>query len=293
MKNACVFALVLMGWTISLWSQDSKPPLDVLVIAPHPDDEVIGCAGVILQALEQNKRVAVVVITSGDGYPALAAVVAKKDRDQLTPDDFMKSGAARQQHSVNAMKRLGVPKDELIFLGYPDAGLEKISRMDGSTPFRQMFTQKRETYGPTVRDYHSLAHGSPAPYLKSSVVGDLAEIIGKRQPKEVYVTHESDTHGDHRAAFWFVRDAIRAADFQGRLLTYVVHGRPLPAPPSRRVKLTEAQIEIKRAAIVDHQQGTSPIHDHLADEHTKPEELFWMVRIEAGSQKPLSKYKPR
>lgn len=255
-------------------------PLDVLVIAPHPDDEVIGCAGVMLKALEQHKRVGVVVITSGDGYPAIAAVVGKKDKDRLAPDDFLQAGALRQQHSVRAMARIGVLQDELMFLGYPDSGLEKIYTMDGSTPFQQMFTKKNETYGVTIPDYHSIVHGRPASYLKASVVSDLAEIIRDSQPKEIYVTHEADAHGDHRAAFWFVRDAIRSANYQGVFLTYVVHGSLPPQPPSRRVTLTQTQMDTKRAALVEHQSGTSPIHDQLAAEYTKPEELFWVIHVD-------------
>lgn len=255
------------------------PPLDVLVVAPHPDDEVIGCAGIMLQALERKQRVGVVVITSGDGYPALAAVVARKDRDQLVPDDFKKAGALRQRHSLNAMARLGVPRAELLFLGYPDSGLEKIYQTTGSTPFRQMFTQQRETYGVTARDYHSVVHGRPAPYLKSSIIADLAEIIRVRQPKEVFVTHEADTHGDHRTAFLLVRDALRTASFTGRFFTYVVHGKPPAGPPSLRLNLTPAQSDTKRAALMDHQAGTSPIHDGLVEEYLKPEEHFWQIPI--------------
>lgn len=87
---------------------------DMLVIAPHPDDEVIGCAGVILQALEAQKRVTVVILTNGDGHVALTAVVAKKEREQLTAEDFMKACALRQGHSIAAMKRLGVPREDLL-----------------------------------------------------------------------------------------------------------------------------------------------------------------------------------
>ena len=277
--------IFLVGLTLSSQLPAQEAPLDVLVIAPHPDDEVIGCTGVMLQALEQHKHVGVVVITSGDGYPALAAAAAKKDRDQLTAADFISAGALRQQHSVWALARLGLPKDALIFFGYPDSGLEKIYAMDGSTPFRQMFTQKSATYGVTAPDYHSTVHGQPAPYLKANLVGNIAEIIRNRQPKEIYVTHEADTHGDHRTAFRFVRDAILSAGYHGDFFTYVVHGAPPAAAPDRRVTLTPAQFETKRAAILDHQQGTSPIHDHLADEYAKPEELFWRVRLEPSSSK--------
>ncbi|MHB1078972.1 MAG: PIG-L deacetylase family protein [Prosthecobacter sp.] len=279
--HTLLFAAAL-AWSSPLPAQTA--PLDVLVIAPHPDDEVIGCAGVMLQALEQHKHVGVVVITSGDGYPALAAAAVKKDRDLLTAADFISAGALRQQHSVRALARLGVLKDGLIFLGYPDSGLEKIYTMDGSTPFRQMFTQKSATYGVTAPDYHSTVHGQPAPYLKANVVADIAEIIRNRHPREIYVTHETDTHGDHRTAFLFVRDAIRASAYRGDFFTYVVHGAPPAAAPDRRVALTPAQFETKRAAILDHQQGTSPIHDHLADEYAKPEELFWRVRVEPASK---------
>jgi LmbE family N-acetylglucosaminyl deacetylase len=269
----------------SLTAQDTAPkttqrlPLDVLVIAPHPDDEVIGCAGIMLQALEQHRRVGVVVITSGDGFPAIAAVVGKKDKNEVGADDFLKAGALRQSHSVRAMARLGLPKDELVFLGYPDSGLEKIYTMNGSATFRQMFTRKSETYGVTVPDYHSIRHGKPAPYLKATVVGDIVEIIRERRPKEIYVTHEADTHGDHRAAFWYVRDAVREARFQGDFFTDVVHGSPPPQQPARRLTLSKTQAETKRAALIDHQQGTSPVHDQLADEYMKPEEVFWKVRL--------------
>jgi LmbE family N-acetylglucosaminyl deacetylase len=279
-----VIAVILAIGLFAGWLSANPPtpptPLDILVIAPHPDDEVIGCAGIMLQALEQRKRVGVVILTSGDGYPALAAVVARKQEDQLVPEDFLQAGALRQRHSVRAAARLGLPQDELVFLGYPDSGLEKIHAMEGSVPFRQMFTQKNETYGVTVRDYHSTVHGHPAPYLKASVIGDLAEIIRARQPKEIYTTHEADTHSDHRTAFRFVREAIRAADYHGEFLTYAVHGKPPPQPPMRRIVLTKTQVDAKRTAILEHQAGTSPIHDRLADEYTKPEELFWKVLVE-------------
>jgi len=262
-----------------------RVPLEVLVFAPHPDDEVIGCAAVILRAHERQQRAGVVVLTSGDGFPAIAAVVARKDRDALTPDDFIRVGALRQQHTLNAMQRLGVSRDLVMFLGYPDSGLEAIYQQDDSAPFTQKFTKKNETYGVTQRDYHSVVHGRPAPYLKANLIGDIAEIIRDRQPKEIYVTNELDSHADHRMAFFFVRDAARAANYTGPIFTYVVHGKPPAEAPDRRLALTKAEMDAKRAALEDHQAGTSPIHDQLATEYTKPEEQFWTARVESGTPK--------
>jgi len=248
---------------------------DVLIVAPHPDDEVIGCAGVILRAVEEKRQATVVVLTSGDGYAALTAAAVKKQPAELTPADFRAAGALRQGHSQSALKRLGVPRDDLIFLGYPDGGLEKIWQLDDRAVFQQLLTQQRQTYGLAARDYHSLAHGAAAPYLKASVVADLAEIIRARQPQEIFVSHESDQHPDHRTAFWLAREAARRAAFSGRLFAYVVHGEALPREPDLRLKLTPPEHKTKEAAILDHTQGTSPVHDGLVREYLKPEELFW------------------
>ena len=256
--------------------------LDLLVIAPHPDDEIIGCAGVMLQALAERKHVGVVILTNGDAHVALTAVVAKKDKEQLVPEDFMRAGALRQGHSIAATVRIGLPREELVFLGYPDSGLEKIFTLSGSAEFEQAFTQKRETYGLAAPDYRTAKHGKPAPYLKASVVNDLAEIIRERRPMEIYVTDPADKHPDHRTASSFVREALLASKHHAGLFTYIVHGDPPPEPSDRRVVLTTEQQKIKRAAIEDHQKGTSPIHDQLAVTYAKPEEVFWRAKIPAA-----------
>lgn len=253
--------------------------LDLLVVAPHPDDEALGCAGVLLQALEKKQRVGIVLLTNGDGFPRAAAVVAKKREAELEPADFLKLAGIRQQHSVGAMGRIGVRASDLMALGYPDSGLKTMYEAKDQQPFKQPFTGKTETYGVVIRDHHTLTHGRPAPYVRSSVLGDLVEILQTRKPKEIYVTNEADTHPDHRATFWFVRDAARTAGFRGTLFTFVVHGQIAPGA-ANRVALTEAQQGRKRALIEEYQTRLSPIHDDLAEKFTRSEEVFWPVRIE-------------
>jgi len=110
-------------------------------------------------------------------------------------------------------------------------------------------------------------------------VSDLEEIIRNCQPHEIYITNEVDSHADHRASGWFVRDAAQAASYRGTLLTYVVHGHPPSEPPGRRVSLNKSQLETKRATIEEYQVGISPIHDNLASKFTLPEDLFWPVQV--------------
>jgi LmbE family N-acetylglucosaminyl deacetylase len=173
-----------------------------------------------------------------------------------------------------------VRRADVLFLGYPDGGLKTMYEMTGDVVYRSPLTEKNETYGPVVRDYHSQVHGRPVPYLKASLIDDLAEIIRSRRPQEIYITNEIDKHADHRFAFRFVRDAAAVAGYRGSLLTYVVHGDPPPNPPGVRLTLTEQEQQQKRATILSYQAGVSPVHDYLADTYARPEELFWPVRVE-------------
>jgi LmbE family N-acetylglucosaminyl deacetylase len=259
--------------------QKGPAPLDLLVIAPHPDDEAIGCAGIMLRALQKKQRVGVVLVTSGDAHVKAAAAVAKKPEAQLQPADFLRLARIRQQHSVGALSKIGIRKEDLMALGYPDSGLKAIYESKDKAPYKQPFTGKAGTYASVIRDYHSLAHGRPAAYTRTAVLADLVEILKARKPREIYVTSEADSHPDHRATFWFVRDAAKAAGYRGTLFTFVVHGKP-PEGLARRVALTEAEQGRKRAIIKEYQANLSPVHDDLAEKFTRAEELFWPVRIE-------------
>lgn len=275
-KIAPVLAFVLVaGLAVA---QDPKPapePFDVLIVAPHPDDETIGCAGLTQQAIACGDRVGIVVLTQGDGHLGLTAVVAKKPVAQLSPDDFVRAGMLRQGHTLRAAASLDVAEADIVFLGYPDGGLGPMYRSAGDTPYRHPRTAKQATYEGARRDYHSAQHGRPAPYTRASVLADLVAILRERRPRAVYVTHESDTHADHAAAFWFVRDALQAAQSSARLFAFVVHGEPLKRPPDLRVVLTPPELEAKHQALLMHQAGVSPVHDHLSKQYLTPEEIFW------------------
>ncbi len=84
-------------------------PARVLVLAPHPDDEVIGVGGVLAFHARRGDRVRVVVASDGaGGDPAgLATDLAR----------------ARQEESRAAARALGFATPDLVFLGLPDGGL--------------------------------------------------------------------------------------------------------------------------------------------------------------------------
>lgn len=255
--------------------QTSAETVDVLIVAPHSDDEALGCTGVVLRAIAAGRRVGVVVVSAGDGHVRAAAAVAGKEVGRLGPQDFVELATLRQRHTLQAMIQLGIPREQLLFLGYPDGGLKAIFESNDDAPYRQPHTRRTRTYGVAVRDYHTLVHGSAAPYVKAAVIDDLVEILKSRRPQQLFTTDEVDRHGDHQATFWFVREAARRSDYAGELFTYVVHGNNPDESPSLRLDLTDSELRKKRQTIETYQAGVSPVHDSLAEHYARPAEQFW------------------
>src|SRR5262249_33206491 len=122
LKSMLAFAILVALSSVFAQLSPTRPE-SVVIFAPHPDDEVIGCAGIIVQALARGAHVKVVDITSGDGFPAAAAGLAHKKVEEVGPDDFFALSRLRQTQSRNALEILGGKADDLIVLGYPDGEL--------------------------------------------------------------------------------------------------------------------------------------------------------------------------
>src|SRR6185295_11484135 len=98
----------------------------VLVLAPHPDDEVIGAGGVLAEAVKRGIPVRVVFLTNGDSNGWSFLVFRK--RPVVLPRAVLAMGKIRQHEALVAAGALGVPAEDLTFLGYPDYGTLAIWR---------------------------------------------------------------------------------------------------------------------------------------------------------------------
>ena len=58
--------------------------LDVLVVAPHPDDAELGMGGAILKMLEEGKRVGILDLTSGEPTPHGSNEIRKLETQKAT-----------------------------------------------------------------------------------------------------------------------------------------------------------------------------------------------------------------
>lgn len=83
--------------------------MKILVIAPHPDDEILGVGGTIARLIDEGKEVSVCIVTKGQ-EPMFSTVIIEKTRNE-----------ARRAHGYLGVKGT-------IFLDFPAASLETISR---------------------------------------------------------------------------------------------------------------------------------------------------------------------
>jgi len=83
-----------------------------LILAPHADDESLGCGGLIAGACAAGIAPIVVVMTDGAAsHPGSVAYPPAR------------LAAVRQAEARQAVSRLGLPAGHLSFLHYPDTGL--------------------------------------------------------------------------------------------------------------------------------------------------------------------------
>jgi LmbE family N-acetylglucosaminyl deacetylase len=301
--------LLIAGCAAGPTSGAGGRSVDLLVFAPHPDDETLGCAGILRQTLAAGGRVKIVLVTNGDGFPGFASLLARKPADQLGPEDFLELARYRQNQSLEALRILGGRSEDLVFLGYPDSGLEPMTRTQGPTRFQQKFTRKSETYGMAARDYRSAVDGRPSPYTSAAALADVVDLIRASSPARILVTGPADRHPDHRATFRLVSDGALAAGYAGPIDTYLIHGGPewpwplgitpearfdahlvkgeqvplgVPWPPPRRIALSAQERRAKLDAIGAHATHLAgALEGSLAQERAylesfvKSEEVFW------------------
>ena len=99
------------GYDQDFWSL--PPAKTVLVFAPHPDDELIGCGGSIIQYVREGARVVIVYMTSGE------AAEWHGSSQELS--------LVREQEARAASEKIGVK--DIDFLREPDGALIKTEKV--------------------------------------------------------------------------------------------------------------------------------------------------------------------
>ncbi|HYE97510.1 MAG TPA: PIG-L family deacetylase [Planctomycetota bacterium] len=129
-----------------------------LVLAPHPDDETLGCGATIARKRAAGTEVRVLFATDG----------RHSESNGYTPEALAR---VREGEARDATRRLGVPAEQLLFLGWEDGTL---ARREDELRVR------------------------------------LAVEIARFAPEEVYAPVRFDGHADHEALSRAAAAAARA-----------------------------------------------------------------------------------
>ena len=142
----------------------------VLILAPHPDDEINIAGNMILTLAAAKAEIFVAYSTNGD---------------------FEQSAEIRAQEAVDALKILGVPKDKIIFLGYGDG--HKLSDLPTKSPAGHVETYAAENFV----DYAKKFSGRHSSYTRKNFKRDLKNLLLELRANIIFCV-DFDNHPDHR-----------------------------------------------------------------------------------------------
>jgi LmbE family N-acetylglucosaminyl deacetylase len=239
----------------------------LLVVAPHPDDEMLAAAGLMQRVLDTGGTVRVVYLTDGDGYPE--GVQAEDHVRAPTASDYRGYGRQRRREARAALAALGFgpSRYSYTFLSFPDGGLCKLTR----TYWSERRAAYRSPYTRLDRPPKAEILVPDTEYRGEDLTQELAQIIGDFRPTLILVPRKEDQHPDHCAAWFFLADALTDVrrvhpDYNVDVLNYIVHFSAWPfeddelrldPPPGlrggtsgwMRFPLTLVELRIKRAAL--------------------------------------------
>jgi LmbE family N-acetylglucosaminyl deacetylase len=108
-----------LGPTEAEWARSGRnsalPPLGpvgpgrVVVVAPHPDDEVLGAGGLLQSLLASGREIEILAVTDGEA-----------SHPSLTQAQAAQLGELRAEESEEALHRLGWERPAITRLGLPD-----------------------------------------------------------------------------------------------------------------------------------------------------------------------------
>jgi LmbE family N-acetylglucosaminyl deacetylase len=215
----------LGGWFLSKGRLDRLPDLGpndrIMVIAPHIDDDVISSGGLIQQAEKIGAKVKIVYMTNGDNN--VRSIIEEDKTFKLNPNEFIALGEQRMSEGEKATELLGLTRESLIFLGFPDGGLYPMLNKyyAPNTPFASKGT--KFTFNP-----YSGTYKSQQSYTGSNVVADLEEILKDLNPTIIIVPHPRDKNMDHRATYQFLEKALLEIKIRPKVFTYLIHYSQYP-----------------------------------------------------------------
>jgi LmbE family N-acetylglucosaminyl deacetylase len=195
-----------------------------LFISPHDDDVVLGAGLFIQLALKEKIPVYLLIVTDGTmGY------CSKQQKDTI--------GEIRRKETEECYKALGIPQENIIWLGFPDC---RLNYYRGRRPAQSGDAAVLEGY--------------------SGLQNSFTHWIRKIAPSQCFLPTSTDLHPDHRIVHEeFLISLFHAAGNIWPELGAKIERVPyihelgvycdFPQPPRLRIKTTKACLENKLKAV--------------------------------------------
>ncbi len=197
-------------------------PKSILLFCAHEDDDTAH-PEMIRASVENNIPIHVVYFTGGDAGGCDRYYMHSCDASRAM--DF---GEARMDESRASLDHLGVPSENIFFLGLPDGGMEQIwaRNPDSAHPYLSVL----------LASEHSPYRNSAVPnltYARDAVIEATKGFIEKYKPDMIITGHPDERHVDHRTNNWIVVKAMQELLKRGSLspgTQLIVDGSYGPGP---------------------------------------------------------------
>lgn len=266
----------------------------ILVFSPHPDDETLAAGGLIQRVIEKGGHARVVIVTNGDAYSK--GVQLLTGRSKIFTKDYVSYGIRRHAEALAAAAHLGLKPEDVIFLGFPDQGIDSLQSANwpAEKPYTSPYTRYNHPYMSSM--------GKSVKYDGADLDKEMEKIISEYAPDWVILPDPRDMHPDHSSTGIFVLEALNRLGQKNeellansRIWTYLVHfpgypnsdrwagqiEEPGASPVSRilssanwfRFDLTPKEVSTKKSAITSYHSQLEVL-GRLMRQFIRPTELF-------------------
>jgi len=162
-----------------------------LFVSPHDDDIVVGAGLLVQLAVKENVDVYIVIATDGSmGY------CSEEERDSIAE--------IRRKETFDCYQSLGVPKENIIWLGYPDCRLNYYRGRRDAEPGEDF----------AIEGYVGLQNS-------------LTQCLRTARPTQCFVPTSNDLHPDHK----IVHEELLISLFHATGTIWPELGNPIEALP--------------------------------------------------------------
>ncbi len=181
-------------------------PKSILIFCAHQDDDTAHPA-LIRAAIENHIPIHIVYFTSGD-----AGGCDRYYQNSCDAARAMDFGETRMAESRASLAHLGVPPEDVSFLGLPDGGMEEIwlNHHTAADPYLSVLLASDHA------PYTNLVQPN-LPFSRDPVVDIAKDFIRKYQPELIVTGHPEERHVDHRTNNWIVVRAMQALLREGAI----------------------------------------------------------------------------